>query len=411
MSEESARASGTVAAEENSDQLAEQSAAGEADAITQLYQEQHHVPAEAAPAREVGAAGTPALGYAATSPSSPLEPFSFTRRDLGPRDVEIEILYCGVCHSDLHTARGEWGGTIYPVVPGHEIVGRVQRVGGRVTRFREGDLAGVGCMVDSCRTCKNCRDGLEQFCDGELILTYNSPERQTGGVTYGGYSDRIVVDEHFVLRISDRLDPAGAAPLLCAGITTYSPLRHWKVGPGQKVGIVGLGGLGHMGVKLAHAFGAHTVLFTTSPSKAQDAWRLGADEVVISRNEDEMQAHANSFDFILDTVAAPHNLDAYTSLLRRDGTLCLVGLPEHPHPSPSVANLIFKRRSIAGSLIGSIAETQEMLDFCAEHGITSDIVLIPIQEINEAYERMLRSDVKYRFVIDMASLREERAGA
>ncbi len=348
---------------------------------------------------------TSTQGYAAHAADSPLVPFAFDRRDPGATDVQIEILYCGVCHSDLHTARNEWGGTIYPVVPGHEIVGRVTRTGKDVRKFREGDLVGVGCLVDSCRTCPECRDGLEQYCDNK-VFTYNSPDKHLPGkMTYGGYATRIVVDQDFVLRLSDRLDLKGVGPLLCAGITTYSPLRHWKVSKGQKVGIVGLGGLGHMGVKFAHALGAHTVLFTTSPGKAADAKRLGADEVVVSRNADEMAAHANSFDFILNTVAAPHNLDPLLTLLKRDGTMCLVGAPEHPHPSPSVNNLIFKRRSLAGSLIGGIAETQEMLDFCAERGITADVEVIRIQQINEAYERMLRSDVKYRFVIDIASLR------
>jgi uncharacterized zinc-type alcohol dehydrogenase-like protein len=348
---------------------------------------------------------TSTQGYAAHAADSPLVPFAFDRRDPGATDVQIEILYCGVCHSDLHTARNEWGGTIYPVVPGHEIVGRVTRTGRDARKFREGDLVGVGCLVDSCRTCPECRDGLEQYCDNK-VFTYNSPDKHLPGkMTYGGYATRIVVDQDFVLRLSDRLDLKGVGPLLCAGITTYSPLRHWKVSKGQKVGIVGLGGLGHMGVKFAHALGAHTVLFTTSPGKAADAKRLGADEVVVSRNADEMAAHANSFDFILNTVAAPHNLDPFLTLLKRDGTMCLVGAPEHPHPSPSVNNLIFKRRSLAGSLIGGIAETQEMLDFCAERGITADVEVIRIQQINEAYERMLRSDVKYRFVIDIASLR------
>lgn len=348
---------------------------------------------------------TSTQGYAAHAADAPLVPFNFERRDPGATDVQIEILYCGVCHSDLHTARNEWGGTAYPVVPGHEIVGRVTRTGKDVRKFREGDLVGVGCLVDSCRTCPECRGGLEQYCDNK-VFTYNSPDKHLPGkMTYGGYSTRIVVDQNFVLRVSDKLDLKGVGPLLCAGITTYSPLRHWKVSKGQKVGIVGLGGLGHMGVKFAHALGARTVLFTTSPGKAADARRLGADEVVVSRNADEMAAHANSFDFILNTVAAPHNLDPFLTLLKRDGTMCLVGAPEHPHPSPSVNNLIFKRRSLAGSLIGGIAETQEMLDFCAERGITADVEVIRIQQINEAYERMLRSDVKYRFVIDIASLR------
>jgi uncharacterized zinc-type alcohol dehydrogenase-like protein len=346
----------------------------------------------------------PTRGYAAHGPDTPLVPYTFERRATGPRDVRLEILYCGVCHSDLHMARNEWGGTVYPIVPGHEIVGRVVEVGTGVTAFRPGQLAAVGCMVDSCRACSECRDGLEQYCRNGITFTYNSPDRHTGGMTYGGYSSQIVVDEHFVLRVPQGLDPAAAAPLLCAGITTWSPLRHWNVRPGDKVGIVGLGGLGHMGVKFAHAFRARVVLFTTSPRKAADAKRLGADEVVVSRDAEEMKRHANSFDFILDTVAAPHDLDGYLTLLDRDGTLCLVGVPDHPHPAPAVGNLIFQRRQLAGSLIGGIPETQEMLDFCGEHGIVSDVELIPIQQINQAYERMLRSDVKYRFVIDLGSL-------
>jgi uncharacterized zinc-type alcohol dehydrogenase-like protein len=348
-------------------------------------------------------------GYAAFDPKSPLGPFNFERRDPGPADVQIEILYCGVCHSDLHTVRNEWQNAVYPIVPGHEIVGRVTKVGKDVKGFKAGDLAGVGCLVDSCRTCPSCKEGLEQFCEKEMVFTYNSPDKHTGKMTYGGYSTQIVVDQAFVLRVSDKLNLAGVAPLLCAGITTYSPLRHWKVGEGQKVGIVGLGGLGHMGVKFAHAFGAHVVLFTTSASKSADAKRLGANEVVISKNADDMSKHANSFDFILNTVAAPHNLDAYITLLKRDGTMCLVGAPDSPHPSPNVTNLIFKRRQLAGSLIGGLAETQEMLDFCAKHNITSDIEMINIDKINEAYERMLKSDVKYRFVIDIASLRNPKA--
>lgn len=347
---------------------------------------------------------TKAIGYAAQSATTPLGQFKFERRDVGSRDVQVEILYCGVCHSDLHFVRNEWGMTVYPIVPGHEIVGRVTRVGSEVKSFKPGDLAGVGCLVDSCRTCPDCAEGLEQFCK-QMVLTYNSPDKHTGGVTYGGYSNQIIVDQDFVLHISEKLNPAAAAPLLCAGITTYSPLRHWNVKPGQKVGVVGLGGLGHMGVKFARALGAHVVLFTTSPGKAEDAKRLGAHEVVVSKNPAEMKPHVNSFDFILNTVAAPHNLDAYTELLKRDGTLCLVGVPAEPHPSPSVFNLVFRRRQIAGSLIGSLKETQEMLDFCAQHNIVSDVEVIPIQQINEAYERMLRSDVKYRFVIDMASLK------
>jgi uncharacterized zinc-type alcohol dehydrogenase-like protein len=349
------------------------------------------------------ASSMPAHGYAATSASSALSPFSFQRRQPGARDVQIEILFCGVCHSDLHTARNEWQNTTYPVVPGHEIIGRVTSVGSAVKNFKQGQLAGVGCMVDSCRTCSNCRDGLEQYCDVGFTGTYNSEDKHLGGMTYGGYSNTIVVDEHFVLRVPEKLDPAGVAPLLCAGITTYSPLRHWKVGKGQKVGIVGLGGLGHMGVKLANAMGAHVVLFTTSPNKKKDAERLGAQDVVVSKNASEMNAQLNSIDFILDTVSAPHDIDAYLNLLRRDGTMTLVGAPEKP-PTVTPFNLIFKRRSFAGSLIGGIAETQEMLEFCAKHGLTADIEMTPIQKINEAYDRMLKSDVKYRFVIDMASL-------
>jgi uncharacterized zinc-type alcohol dehydrogenase-like protein len=360
-----------------------------------------------------GAARIPALGYAAHSPTTPLVPFSFERRTPLPTDVHLEILYCGVCHSDLHTVRSEWAGTVYPVVPGHEIVGRIVAVGSAVSDFQTGQLAAVGCLVDSCGTCPDCQEGEEQYCQNEMVFTYNSPDRHVGGVTYGGYSNQIVVDQRFVLRFPDTLDPAAGSPLLCAGITTYSPLRHWGVSAGQKVGVVGLGGLGHMAVKFAHAFGAEVVLFTTSPGKTADAKRLGADDVVVSRNADEMQRHTLSFDFILDTVAAPHNLDAYLRQLKRDGTLCLVGVPEKPHPSPSVAELVFKRRSIAGSLIGGIRETQEMLEFCGRHGIVSDVELIPVHGINEAYERMLRSDVKYRFVLDLATLAagadEERA--
>ena len=343
-------------------------------------------------------------GYAASSTDAPLALFNFARREPGPRDVQIDILFCGVCHSDLHTARGEWPGTVYPVVPGHEIVGRVVRTGAEVTRFRAGEIVGVGCMVDSCRHCASCVEGLEQYCENGMIGTYNAPDKHTGGVTYGGYSRSIVVVDDFVLKISDALDPAAAAPLLCAGITTWSPLRHWKVGPGHRVGIVGLGGLGHMGIKLAHALGAHVTLFTTSPDKRADALALGAAEVIISRNADAMRAAAGTLDFIINTVAAPHNLDPFLSALKRDGVMTLVGAPAEAHPSPTVFNLIMGRRSIAGSLIGGIRETQEMLDFCAEHGITSEIEMIRMDQINDAYERMLKSDVKYRFVIDMASL-------
>ena len=345
-------------------------------------------------------------GYGTKSADSPLAPLDIQRRDLREHDVQIEVLFCGVCHSDLHQARDEWRNTIYPVVPGHEIVGRVTQVGPAVTRYKSGDLVGVGCLVDSCRTCASCAEGLEQYCENGFVATYNGTDRESGETTYGGYSTSVVVDEAFVLSVPPNLDAAGAAPLLCAGITTYSPLRQWGAGPGKKVGIVGLGGLGHMGVKLARAMGAHVVLFTTSPSKVEDAKRLGAHEVVVSKDEAQMQAHLNSFDFILNTVAAPHDLNPFIALLKRDATMTLVGAPEHDHPSPQVFNLIFKRRRLAGSLIGGIAETQEMLDFCGQHGITSDIEIIPMQSINEAYERMLKSDVKYRFVIDLDSLRQ-----
>lgn len=345
-----------------------------------------------------------AVGYAAQSAETPLAPYAFERREPGAHDVQIDILYCGVCHSDLHTARNEWGNTVFPTVPGHEIVGRVTRVGAHVKHFKVGDTAGVGCMVDSCQACASCAEGLEQYCENGFVGTYNGNDKHSGGVTYGGYANNIVVDQKFVLHVSDKLDLKAVAPLLCAGITTYSPLRHWKVSKGHKVGIVGLGGLGHMGVKIAHAMGAHVVLFTTSINKKEDALRLGADEVVISSQESQMAPHANSFDFILNTVAAPHDLDVFLNLLKRDGAMTLVGAPASPHPSPTVFNLIMHRRTLAGSLIGGIKETQEMLDFCAEHAIVSDIELIQIQDLNHAYERMLKSDVKYRFVIDMASL-------
>ncbi len=348
-----------------------------------------------------------AKAYAAHSATSALAPFTLPRRSPRPQDVQIEILYCGICHSDLHQVRNEWQSvmpTVYPCVPGHEIVGRVVKVGSAVKKFKEGDIAAVGCMVDSCRVCANCRAGEEQFCEKFPTLTYNGEDKVLGGVTYGGYSDSIVVDEAYVLRVSDQLNPAGTAPLLCAGITTYSPLRHWNVRKGQKVGIVGLGGLGHMGVKFAHAFGARVVLFTTSANKTADALRLGADEFVISKNEAEMQKHAASFDFILDAVSADHDLNAYLQLLKLDGTMTLVGAPEKP-AQLNAFNLLMKRRRLAGSAIGGIRETQEMLDFCADHGITADIELIRIQQINEAYGRLLKSDVKYRFVIDMTSLK------
>ena len=343
--------------------------------------------------------------YGARAADKPLEAMEIQRRQPGPRDVQVDIAYCGVCHSDLHTVRSEWGGTRYPCVPGHEIVGHVSAVGADVTGFKVGDTVGVGCLVGSCQHCAACDEGLEQYCENGFVGTYNGATADAPGHTLGGYAQRIVVDENFVLRIRHpEAQLAAVAPLLCAGITTYSPLRHWNAGPGKKVGIVGIGGLGHMGIKLAHAMGAHTVAFTTSEGKRQDALDLGADEVIVSRNADEMQQHAGSFDFILNTVAASHDLDAFTKLLKRDGTMCLVGVPEHPHPSPSVGQLIFGRRSIAGSLIGGIAETQEMLDFCAERGIVSEIEMIPVQQIDTAYDRMQKSDVRYRFVIDNASL-------
>jgi uncharacterized zinc-type alcohol dehydrogenase-like protein len=319
--------------------------------------------------------------------------------------VEIEILFCGVCHSDLHTARNEWHGSVYPVVPGHEIVGKVTRTGSHVKKYKTGDMVAVGCMVDSCRECDHCKQGLEQYCDHGSILTYNSPDKHSGKQTFGGYSESIVVDEDFVLRVPENLDPAAAAPLLCAGITTYSPLKHWNVGPGQKVGVVGIGGLGHMGIKLAKALGAYVVVFTTSQSKVADAKRLGADEVVLSKDPEQMAKHTGSLHFILDTVSAQHDLNAYLSLLRVDGTLALVGAPENPLPVAAFS-LIPYRKSLAGSTIGSIAETQEVLDFCAKHNIAADIEIIPIQRINEAYDRLLKSDVHYRFVIDMASLKK-----
>ena len=349
-----------------------------------------------------------AKAYSAASATSPLASTMIARRDPTANDVQIEILFCGICHSDLHQARNEWSGlmpTVYPCVLGHEIVGRVTKVGSGVKKFKPGDLAAVGCMVDSDGTCPECKAGFEQFCPN-MILTYNFPDKHSGGVTYGGYSDSIVVDEHFVLRVPGNLSLAGVAPLLCAGITTYSPLRHWGVGKGKKVGVVGLGGLGHMGVKFAHALGADVVVFTTSPGKKDDALRLGADEVIISRNANEMAKHADSFDFILDAVAAEHDLNAYIQLLRRDGNLTMVGAPEKPLPV-AVFGLLFRRRSFSGSIIGGIAETQEMLDFCGQHNITADVEVIPIQKVNEAYERLLKSDVKYRFSIDMASLKSE----
>ena len=335
----------------------------------------------------------------------PLVAMEITRRAPGPQDVQIEIAYCGVCHSDLHTVRSEWPGTLYPCVPGHEIVGHVSAVGGEVSGFKIGDTVGVGCLVDSCRQCASCQDGLEQYCEKGIIGTYNGPTADAPGHTLGGYSQRIVVDQRFVLQVRHpQAQLAAVAPLLCAGITTYSPLRHWMVGPGMKVGIVGIGGLGHMGIKIAHAMGAEVVAFTTSEGKREAARALGADAVVNSRDAAQMRAHAGSFDFILNTVAAPHVLDAYTALLKRDATLCLVGAPASPHPSPNVMGLIFGRKAIAGSLIGGLPETQEMLDFCAKHGITADIELIAAHDIDVAYERMLKGDVNYRFVIDCATL-------
>jgi alcohol dehydrogenase (NADP+) len=344
--------------------------------------------------------------YAAFSATDPLRPHTIERRAPGPADVQIDILFCGVCHSDLHTVRSEWAGTIYPCVPGHEIIGTVSAVGPAVAGFRPGDLAGVGCMVDSCRTCLSCRAGLEQYCENDDITwTYNSPDKhRPGAVTLGGYSGKIVVDQAFCLRIPAGLDPAAAAPLLCAGITTYSPLKHWGTGPGRKVGVVGLGGLGHMALKIAHVMGAETVLFTTSPGKADDARRFGADTVIVSGTKTEFRRHAASFDLILDTLAVAHDLDPYLSLLRNEGALVLVGAPEHPHPAPTFGRLISRRRSIAGSLIGGIPETQEMLDFCGTHGLVSDVEIIAPGYINEAYERMLRGDVRYRFVIDTSEL-------
>ncbi|HVJ06249.1 MAG TPA: NAD(P)-dependent alcohol dehydrogenase [Candidatus Saccharimonadales bacterium] len=347
-----------------------------------------------------------AKAFSAASATSPLASTTIARRDPTENDVQIEILFCGICHSDLHQVRNEWSGvmpTVYPCIPGHEIVGRVTKVGSAVAKFKTGDLAAVGCMVDSDGTCPACKQGLEQFCPN-ATLTYNFPDKHTGKVTYGGYSDSIVVDQRFVLRVPANLNLAGVAPLLCAGITTYSPLRHWGVTKGKKVGIVGLGGLGHMGVKFAHAFGAHVVLFTTSPNKKEDALRLGADEVVLSRNADEMAKHAGSFDFILDAVSANHDIGAYINLLRLDGNITLVGAPEKPLPVAAFS-LIMRRRSLSGSSIGGIAETQEMLDFCGAQNITADVEIIPIQKVNEAYDRLLKADVKYRFSIDMASLK------
>lgn len=347
-------------------------------------------------------------GYAAFDAKTPLMPFDFERRDLLPDDVSIKILYCGVCHSDIHQVRNEWTNSTYPIVPGHEIVGIVTAVGKEVKKFKVGELAGVGCMIDSCRECYECEQDLEQYCP-KSVFTYNSLDKHTGKSNFGGYSKEIVVNKHFVLHISKKLESpeklAAVAPLLCAGITTYSPMRHWKVGKGHRVGVVGLGGLGHMAVKWSHAFGAHTVLFTTSPDKTADALRMGADEVVISKKPDEMKQHIGNLDFIINTVAAPHDLNPFLQLLKRDGSMCMIGVPDHPHPPVDTANLIFQRRSLAGSLIGGIKETQEMLDFAAKHDILCDIELIAMKDINKAYDRMVKGDVKYRFVIDLATLK------
>ena len=343
-------------------------------------------------------------GYAASDNKSPLAPFAFSRREPGATEITVEVLYCGVCHSDLHMARNEWGQSIYPMVPGHEIVGRVIATGSAVTKFKVGGIAAIGVIVDSCRHCAPCDRGEEHFCEKGATLTYAATDRVDGSITMGGYSNNYVVDERFAHRVPENLNLAAVAPLLCAGITTYSPLRHWKVGPGKKVGIVGLGGLGHMALKFAHSFGAHVVQFTTNLRKKEDAIKLGADEVVLSSDPEAMKAHANSFDFILDTVSAKHPFDDYLSLLKQDGTLTLVGLPEEP-PSFSVFNLITRRASIAGSMIGGMPETQEMLDYCGQHNIVSEVEVIPIQKVNEAFERLLKQDVKYRFVVDMSSLK------
>jgi uncharacterized zinc-type alcohol dehydrogenase-like protein len=342
-------------------------------------------------------------GYAVQTATLPLAPFSFERRTPRAHDVLLSISHCGVCHTDIHMSRNDWGGSLYPMVPGHEIIGRVTQVGSEVTKFSPGDRVGVGCFVDSCRTCSSCQEGLEPYCEHHFTGTYNSVARDGVTPNYGGYSNQIVVDEHFVLKISEKIDPAAAAPLLCAGITTYSPLRHWKVGPGMKVGIIGLGGLGHMALKFAHAFGAYVVCFTTSAGKSDDAKRLGADEVILSSSPEAMATATGTFDFLLDTVSASHDLNAYLALLKRDGTMCLVGIPSEP-AKVSVRSLVGGRKRLVGSLVGGLKETQEMLDYCAEHGISSDVEIIPMAEINEAYARMLKSDVKYRFVIDMATL-------
>jgi len=345
----------------------------------------------------------PTKGYAAQSATSSIAPFSFERREPGAHDVHLEISHCGVCHTDIHMSRDEWGGSLYPMVPGHEIIGTVKQVGSSVTKFAPGDRVGVGCFVDSCRTCPSCNEGLENYCEHGFTGTYNSKTRDGKNLNFGGYSNQIVVDERFVLKVSDKIDPAAAAPLLCAGITTYSPLRHWKVGPGKKVGVVGLGGLGHMALKFARSFGAHVVCFTTSQGKIADAKKLGADEVILSTSPEQMASATGTFDFILDTVSANHDLNAYLSLLKRDGTMCLVGVPADP-AAIHAFSLVPGRKQLAGSLVGGLPETQEMLDYCAEHGIASDVEVIPMAKINEAYDRMLKNDVKYRFVIDMATL-------
>ena len=347
---------------------------------------------------------THAKAYAARSATSDIAPFEFERREVGPQDVSLEILYAGICHSDIHQARDEWGGAIYPMVPGHEIVGRVTKVGANVKKFKTGDLVGVGCLVDSCRTCASCREGLEQYCENGWVGTYNSLDKK-GEPTYGGYSDHIVVDEAFVVRVPENLDLKAVAPLLCAGITTYSPLRHWNVKAGDKVGVVGLGGLGHMGVKLAAAMGAHVVMITTSPEKGNDAKKLGAAEVLISKDAEDMKKHANSFDFILNTIPVAHDVNPYVALLKRDATMCIVGAIA-PLPDVSGPALVMQRKKIAGSLIGGISETQEMLDFCGKHNIVCDVEMIGVKDINKAYDRTVKGDVKYRFVIDIATLKE-----
>lgn len=348
-------------------------------------------------------------GYAAQTATSALAPFTFERREPGPQDVQIDILYCGICHSDVHQVRNDWRGSLYPMVPGHEIVGRVTKVGAQVTKLKAGDYAGVGCMVDSCRRCSPCHDGVEQYCEEGATWTYNAKERGSEQLTFGGYSELTVVDQHFVVKIPRGLELTGVAPLLCAGITTYSPLRHWNVGQGQKVGVIGLGGLGHMGVKFAHALGAHVVMITTSPAKGRDAIRLGADEVLVSTDPAAMAAQAGTFHFLLNTIPIGHDLNPYMALLKRDRTMVVVGALTALEPALMGSSLVLGRRSVAGSLIGGLAETQEMIDFCAEHKIVSDVEVIPMPSVNDAYERLLKKDVKYRFVIDMASLEQTSA--